>query len=76
MSSKHRFLTMFIEAKIRTEKKFQQMISGYMKCLLGPILYLVFVIVLVIVLVIMHISNVYLLVLSKATGQTLQKPYY
>jgi hypothetical protein len=36
---------------------------------------LFFVIVLVIVLVIMHISNVYLLVLSKATGQTLQKPY-
>ena len=30
----------------------------------GPILYLVFVIV----IVIMHISNVYLLVLSKATG--------
>ena len=31
--------------------------------------------VIVIVLVIMHISNVYLLVLSKATGQTLQKHY-
>ena len=29
----------------------------------------------VIVIVIMHISNVYLLVLSKATGQTLQKHY-